>query len=126
MGERVFVRKKVVKGKHYFQLVQNNRAAGRVRQTILASLGQWPTVTAAREAIPQSIQELDQLMATKREEQSQADSHRPWPRYARPAQTNWKLVHQRASQEIRRLRREITRLSNLLEDIHELERGVIQ
>jgi hypothetical protein len=122
----VFVRKKVVKGKHYFQLVQNHRAAGRVRQTILASLGQWPTVTAAREAIPQSIQELDQLMATKREEQSEADSHRPWPRYTRSAQTNWKLMHQHACQDIRRLRREINRLTNLLEDIQELEQEVTQ
>ena len=122
----MFVRMKVVKEKHYFQVVENHRVGGRVCQTVLVSLGEWSTMAAAREAIPRRIQELDRLMAAKREEQSQADSHRPWPRYARPAQTNWKLVHQRATQEIRRLRREITWLSNLLEDIHELERGVIQ
>lgn len=117
----MFVRRKVVKGKHYFQVVENNRVGGRVRQAILVSLGEWPTVAAARAAIPERIQELDRLMAAKQEEQSEADSRRPWPRYTRAGQANWKLVHRRAGQEIRRSRREITRLSNLLEEIEELE-----
>jgi len=120
----VFVRQKVVKGKHYFQLVENHRADGWVRQTILLSLGQWPTMAAARAAIPERLQELERLVAAKREEQSEAESRRPWPRHTRSDQTNWKLVHQRARQEIRRLRREVSRLAHLLEDIQELEREV--
>jgi len=122
----MFVRMKVVKEKHYFQVVENHRVGGRVCQTVLVSLGEWSTVAAAKAAIPERLHNLEHLVDAKREEQSQADSHRPWPRYARPAQTNWKLVHQRAGQEIRRLRRESTRLSNLLEDLQELERGVLQ
>jgi hypothetical protein len=120
----MFVRQKVVKGKHYFQLVENHRAEGRVRQTILLSLGEWATIAAASAAIPERLQELERLVAAKRELQAEAESRRPWPRCVRAGQANWKLVHQRASQDIRRLRREITRLSNLLEDIEELEEGV--
>jgi hypothetical protein len=66
------------------------------------------------------------LIAAKREEQSQADSRRPWPKYTKSGQTNWRLVHQRAGQEIRRLRREVKRLTHLLEDIRELEQAVTQ
>ena len=117
----MFVRRKVVKEKHYFQLVANHRVGGRVRQAVLLSLGEWPTVAAAREAIPQRIQALDQLIGAKQKERSQADSYRPWPRYTKSGQTNWKIVDQRAYEDIRRSRREITRLSNLLEDIEELE-----
>jgi hypothetical protein len=124
MGESMFVRSKVVKGKHYFQMVENNRVEGRVCQTVLLSLGEWATVAEARAAIPQRLQGLDQLIAAKREEQSQADSHRPWAKCTRSGQTNWRLVHQRACQEIRRRRHEITRLTSLLEDIQKLEQGV--
>jgi hypothetical protein len=126
MGERVFVRKKVVKGKHYFQLVQNDRVGGRVCQSILLSLGEWATIAAAKAAIPERLHELECLVAAKREEQSEAESHRPWPKYTRSSQTNWRLVHQRACQEIRRLRGEVNRLAHLLEDIQELEREVTQ
>jgi hypothetical protein len=124
IGALMFVRRKVVKEKHYFQVVENHRVGGRVRQVILASLGAWPSVTAARAAIPQRLQDLDQLVAAKREVQVEADSRRPWPRYTRSGQMNWRLVHQRAGQEIRRLRHEITRLTSLLQDIQELEEGV--
>jgi hypothetical protein len=121
MGGSVFVRRKIVKGKHYFQVVENNRVGGRVCQAVLVSLRQWPTLPAAKAAIPERLHELECLVAAKRQEQSQADSHRPWPKYTRSGQTNWRLVHQRASQDIRRRRHEIT---SLLEDIQELEQEV--
>jgi ribosomal protein S12 methylthiotransferase accessory factor YcaO len=122
----MFVRRKVVKEKHYFQVVENHRVGGRVRQVILASLGAWPSVAAAQAAIPERLQELERLITANRELQSEADSRRPWPRYTRSGQTNWKLVHQRACQDMRRVRREITRLTSLLQDIQELEQGVTQ
>jgi len=120
----MFIRKKAARGTDYYQVVQNYRLAGRVRQSVLLSLGEWPTLAAAKAAIPARLQELERAVATKREEQSHAESHRPWPRHTRSGQANWKLIHQRAGQEIRRTRREINRLANLLEDINELEQTV--
>ena len=73
----MFVRRKVVKEKHYFQVVENHRVGGRVRQVILASLGAWPSVAAAKAAIPARLQELERLITANRELQSEADSRRP-------------------------------------------------
>jgi hypothetical protein len=44
-----FVRTKRVDGGEYFQLVENYRDGGKVRQRVLAHLGRYPTVEAAIE-----------------------------------------------------------------------------
>jgi hypothetical protein len=54
----VFIRTKTVKGSTYFQVVRADRDGDRVRQTVLASLGQNPTVEAAIKAERRSLARL--------------------------------------------------------------------
>lgn len=51
-----FVRKKRVNGREYYQLVENYREDGKVRQRMLVHLGPYPTVEAAIEAHEQGAE----------------------------------------------------------------------
>ncbi len=50
-----YVRKKKVKDREYYQLVEAYRENGKVRQRVLAHLGRSPNVDDALETLPQSI-----------------------------------------------------------------------
>jgi hypothetical protein len=56
-----YVRKKQVKGKEYYQLVQSRRVNGNPRQRVLLHLGRHPTVDAALKAWPREIKRLRRL-----------------------------------------------------------------
>jgi hypothetical protein len=51
----VYVRKKRVKDRDYHQLVESYREDGKVRQRVLVHLGEYPTVDAALEGLPERI-----------------------------------------------------------------------
>ena len=51
-----YVRKNRVDGVEYYQLVQGYREEGKVKQRVLAYLGRYPTVDAALEDLPRSIE----------------------------------------------------------------------
>ena len=117
----MFVRQKVAKGRIYYQVVKNHRIGRRVQQTVLLSLREWPTTAAARAAIPERIAELERLIATKGELQTEAKAHRPWARYVRSGEKNWKWIYYDAGEDIQRAEREIRRLSDVLAKIEKLE-----
>jgi hypothetical protein len=58
-GSRMFVRKKRIKGREYFYLVENERRGGKVRQKTIASLGEHSTVEAAVNALEAEAAELE-------------------------------------------------------------------
>jgi hypothetical protein len=53
-----FVRKKMVKGSEYYQLVQSHRVDGKPRQRVLVHLNKHTTVDAALESWPKEISNL--------------------------------------------------------------------
>lgn len=56
-----FVRKKRVGKYAYYQVVENRRIEGKVRQKVLLHLGRHPTVDEALDAWPREIQRLRRL-----------------------------------------------------------------
>jgi hypothetical protein len=54
----MFVRKKVVKGRDYYQLVESRRVDGQPRQKVLLHLGQYETVEAALKGWSKDIKRL--------------------------------------------------------------------
>lgn len=61
-----FVRKKKVKGKDYYQLVESRRVEGKPRQKVLAHLGQHASVDEALEEWPYEIRRLRRLATRQR------------------------------------------------------------
>ena len=61
-----YVRKKLVKGGEYYQLVQSRRVNGNPRQKVLLHLGRHPTVDAALKEWPTEIKRLRRLADKKR------------------------------------------------------------
>jgi hypothetical protein len=64
-----FVRAKTYQSKSYgqrivYELVENMRASGRVRQRVVAYLGEYPTVEAALAALPDAIERCRAQAAT--------------------------------------------------------------
>ena len=67
----VYVRKKKVKGREYYQLVQSRRVNGNPRQRVLLHLGRHPTVDAALKQCPREIKRLRRLAdKTRRDAQA--------------------------------------------------------
>jgi hypothetical protein len=56
-----FVRKKRVKGYEYYQVVENYRGDGKVRQRMLEHLGGYPTVEAAIDDLSNLLREYREL-----------------------------------------------------------------
>jgi hypothetical protein len=63
-----YVRKKQVKGREYYQLVQSCRVNGNPRQRVLLHLGRHQTVDAALKEWPREIKRLGRLADKKRRE----------------------------------------------------------
>ena len=61
-----YVRKKTVKNREYFQLVESRRVDGKPRQHVLVHLGQHPTVEEALKAWPKEIKKLRNLACKER------------------------------------------------------------
>lgn len=61
-----FVRKKRVKGKEYYQLVESRRVEGKPRQKVLMHLGQHASVDEALEEWPYEIRRLRRRATTQR------------------------------------------------------------
>jgi hypothetical protein len=53
-----YVRKKMVKGSEYYQLVESHRVDGKPRQKVLVHLGKHTTVDAALKSWPKDIKNL--------------------------------------------------------------------
>ncbi len=122
----VFLRRKTVKGKAYYQIVENRRVDGHVRQRVILSLREWPNPAAAREGIPARIAELQELITKERKKQAEAERHQPWDHYHRNVSwygPNWKCIHRYATENVERAEREVAYLSTLLKRIENLDRG---
>ena len=76
----MFVRKKVTNGRTYHYLVECHRAAGTVRQRVLAYLGRYASVPEALEGIPREIQQwrayAESARARAEEARQQVSSYR--------------------------------------------------
>jgi hypothetical protein len=57
--DKLFVRRKTVKGNSYYQLVQNYREAGKHKQKVLCHLGQYRSIEAAIEAERELAEEYE-------------------------------------------------------------------
>ncbi len=64
----VFVRRKKMGGKHYYQLVRNYREEGKHRQKVLCHLGIYDSIEAAIEGAKQKVALHRNLVATKQAE----------------------------------------------------------
>jgi hypothetical protein len=100
----MFVRKKVVKGRTYYQVVESYRQGGRIRHRTLASLGTHPTIEeACREAMGEyfarkrrrreceeiwdRVQLLDGLLR-----QAQGDAYREDPQLRAEKRRRWRAA----------------------------------
>ena len=101
-----YVRKKTVKNREYFQLVESRRVDGKPRQHVLVHLGQHPTVEVALKTWPKEIKELRNLA---RKERSKV------PRGSESNPSCQKLLRQAASAEKRvdKLRTNLDKLRDL-------------
>src|SRR5215218_3725548 len=81
-----YVRKKKVKGREYYQLVQSRRVNGNPRQRVLLHLGRHQTVDAALKEWPSEIRRLRRLADKKRRDAQalrapvDSDKQPPWYR----------------------------------------------
>jgi hypothetical protein len=74
-----FVRTKRVGGGEYFQLVENYREGGKVRQRVLAHLGRYPTVEAAIEESERGLEwQRSRAERDRARAQSELDYWRSW------------------------------------------------
>lgn len=62
-----YVTKKTVKGREYYQLVESRRVEGKPRQRVLAHLGEFTSLEAALEELPDRIESLRREAAENRE-----------------------------------------------------------
>jgi hypothetical protein len=100
----VFIREKVAKGQVYYQVVRSDRVDGRVRQTVLASLGTSPTIA---EAVDQARRTLARCRRERR-------------RYAGPVASFSKSVLAR----VHRLDGAIAGIVERIEVLERLEEGL--
>jgi hypothetical protein len=64
----VFVRRKKMGGKHYYQLVRNDRVAGKHRQKVLCHLGVHDSIEAAIADTQRQMAHYEKEAASKEEE----------------------------------------------------------
>src|SRR5829696_3983289 len=64
----VFVRRKKMHGKHYYQLVRNDRVAGKHRQKVLCHLGVHDSIEAAIADTQRQVDHYEKEAASKEEE----------------------------------------------------------
>src|SRR5215208_1392255 len=76
----VFVRRKKKHGKHYYQLVRNDRVAGKHRQKVLCHLGVHDSIEAAIADTQRQVDHYEKEAASKEEE-----AHR--------IEAEWKAIH---------------------------------
>src|SRR5215203_3393767 len=67
----VFVRRKKMHGKHYYQLVRNDRVAGKHRQQVLCHLGVHDSIQAAIADTQRQVAHYEKEAASK-----EAEAHR--------------------------------------------------
>lgn len=58
MSIAAYIRKKGVRNRFYYQVVENRRVDGKPRQRVLLHLGEHPTMHAALEAWPPEVERL--------------------------------------------------------------------
>jgi hypothetical protein len=77
----MFVRKKVVKGGDYYQLVESRRVDGQPRQKVLLHLGRYETVEAALKGWSKDIKRLRRQARRERERlrQDVPERREPFP-----------------------------------------------
>ncbi len=68
----MFVRKKKVGSHEYYQLVENRRESGKVRQRVLAHLGRYESLEANLEDLERDLAEYRQAARGHREKQEEA------------------------------------------------------
>jgi hypothetical protein len=88
-----YVRKKKVKGWHYYQLVQSRRVDGEPRQRVLLHLGAHPTVNHALQGWPKEIKTLRTLARQERRKVAQEQASAAHRRALKRAASAEKRAH---------------------------------
>jgi hypothetical protein len=111
----MFVRKKVVKGRDYYQLVESRRVDGQPRQKVLLHLGRYETVEAAQKGWSKDIRRLRRQARRERERLGQDVPERrelfPFERDMLKKAENAERKAARLANKLERLRRIVAQRS---------------
>ncbi len=114
-----FVRAKVKGGQRYYELVENHRVDGKVRQTMIAYLGSHPTlpiaIAATEEEVARLLREIKRISERAEEAREEAREAREYPEYSRWYEAQALRFEQWAAEDTRQLEKARLRLDRFRE-----------